>query len=463
MPRLLSALRIWTLVVIGLHLLSYRLDEANAWSVWPFTFLPLWLGWGLGLLAGSLVLAGPNEALRAWLAAIWQKLPGKKHRRRWFALASMLAALLFWAGRIRHLRWGDANILVIGLSFPEGPVIYNWQSPLTIFLHQRLWALLAGPLLGWGVGDVYAASSILCGAAFVYLLLNLATWLERDALRQAVLVGFVGSTGAVQLFFGYVENYTVISLGLLVFTFAGLKVLRGELALVWAALALSITNGFHPSTVFLWPSVLYLAWVRRRAGASRPALAWQVVLPPLLVGGGVLALMESGNHGLAYLFGDDRPGGGDGIWFVPLFETTTQWQHYTMFSAAHLLDWLNEHFLISPFGLPVLAFALIAARLSGQAIFSDDAERRSAYFLAVAGLCYLLLTWLWNPDYGGRKDWDLFAPSAFVYTILAAFVLNRALAGRRALAEAGVLIAVASLLHSGPWIYSNTRPLPGPE
>lgn len=462
MPGLLSALRIWTLIVISLHLLAYRFDEANAWSVWPFTFLPPWLGWGLGLAVGSLVLAGPNEALAAALTALWRRLPGRAHRRRWFAAAAGLAGLLFWVARLRHLRWGDGDILVYYLSLPDEPVIYNWQAPLTLFLHQRLWSLAAGPLLGWGVDDVYAAVSILCGVVLVYLLLNLAAWLEGDNLSRAVLVAFVGTTGAMQLFFGYVENYTIISLGLLVFLFAGLKVARGELGLVWASLALALSNGFHPSTVFLWPAVFYLAWLRWRAGAGLRSLLWQIIVPPLLVGGGVLALMESGDHGLAHLLSEDRPGGGDGIWFVPLFETTTQWQRYTMFSVAHLLDWLNEHLLVSPYGLPTIALVLVTARLARQALISDETERRLAGFLAVASGCYLLLTWLWNPDYGGRKDWDLFAPSAFVYTPLAAYLLNRALPARRALAEAGLLVAAGSLLHSGAWIYSNTQPQPGP-
>jgi hypothetical protein len=461
-PGLLPALRVWTLIVISLHLLSYRLDEADAWGVWPFTLLPPWLGWGLGLVAGSLVMAGPSHVLLATLSRLWQRLPGKTHQRSWFAALAGVAGLVFGLARLRHLRWGDAYILVVGLSFPDGPVIYNWQSPLTIFLHQRLWALVAQPMLGWGVEQVYATTSIVCGVFFVYLLLNLAAWLESDLVARAVLVAFVISTGAMQLFFGYVENYTIISLALLIFVFTGLKVLRGELALVWASLALSISNGFHPSTIVVWPSLLYLAWRQWRTGRPIRSLAWQLAIPPLLLGIGVLALMESGDHGLAYLLGDDRPGGGDGIWFVPLFETATQWQHYTMFSVGHLLDWLNEHFLISPFGLPTIVLVGVCARRARKTIFSGEAERQSIYFLALASLAYLLLTWLWNPDYGGRQDWDLFAPSAFVYTILAAYLLNRALPTRRELADAGLLIVAASLLHSGSWIYSNTRSLPNP-
>jgi hypothetical protein len=170
--------------------------------------------------------------------------------------------------------------------------------------------------------------------------------------------------------------------------------------------------------------------------------------------------MESGQHGLAALLGDDRPGGGDGLWFVPLFETTTQWQHYTMFSVAHLLDWGNEQLLLSPFGLPLLVMILVTLRRFQLTLFAQTVDRDYASVLGVMSVGYLLFTWFWNPDYGGRKDWDLFAPSAFVYTLLAGYLLVRILPNEEQLKEAGLLIGVISLLHSAAWIFANTHPLP---
>ena len=163
---------------------------------------------------------------------------------------------------------------------------------------------------------------------------------------------------------------------------------------------------------------------------------------------------------MSALLGVDRPGGGDGLWFVPLFETTTRWQHYTMFSTAHLLDWLNIHFLISPFGLPLIVMTLLAVYRFHLAIFDRQSDRDYAYFLGLTAAMYLLFTWLWNPDYGGRKDWDLFAPAAFVYTLLAGYLLVRTLTDRQKLGQGGLLAIAVSLLHTGAWIFTNTHPLP---
>jgi hypothetical protein len=200
----------------------------------------------------------------------------------------------------------------------------------------------------------------------------------------------------------------------------------------------------------------------------------QVIVPPVLVFAALAAFMAAAGHGPAAMLTDDRPGGADGIPFVPLFEVTTEWQHYTMFSLAHVLDWVNEHFLISPFGLLLLVcalVALVAQRVGGKVRDGVvSSEGGITPFLTIASAAYLLLTFVWNPDYGMRKDWDLFAPSAFVYTVLAGHLLTRHLQtsataepsdisrSRQVLARNAVLLIVAAALHTGAWVYSNTIP-----
>jgi len=460
---LLSLIRGWGLVVLTLHLAASRLPEETAWSVWPYTFLAPGLGWFLAVLAGALIIPAVGDGVSAVIERLWQRLPAKQARRRWFAAAGLLAGVIFWLARLRHLRWGDSYLLSVALSYPdlELRVIYNWQAPLTVFLHQRLWQFVADPLLGWPVENVYAMVSIVSGIMFVYVLLTFLARLGRNALETAVMTGLILTTGSMQLFFGYVENYTVISLGLLVTLYLAWRALQGELRPVWPVIALAVTNAFHPSTVFLWPGVGLLVWLCWRRGQVPPAAGlMQLVLPPLLIGAGLFGLMESGGHGLPALLGVDRPGGGDAIWFVPLFEVSTEWQHYTMFSAAHALDWANVHFLIAPFGLPLLGLILITIYHFRLSLFEAAPDKDYAHFLGVTAASYVLLTWLWNPDYGGRNDWDLFAPAAFVYTLLAGYLLVRVLPDQEKLKEAGLLVVMVSMLHTIAWIFTNTQFLP---
>ncbi len=471
---LLAFIQGWGLLTLSLHIAAFALPEESSWSVWPYTFFPTWLRWVLALLVGALIIPAISHKTQKGLLWLYETIlrfmnyllafisPPTRRRQVSFALVALLAGLLFWLARIRHLRWGDSYMLSVALSYHDLNlrVVYNWQAPFTVFLHQRLWHFVANPLLGWPVETVYSSISIICGLAFVYILLTFMYHLGRDQLETTFLSALILSTGSIQLFFGYVENYTIVSVVLLLMLFLAWRTLQGQIRPIWPVVSLSIANAFHPSTVFLWPGMCLLSWLawKRKQVSTRGALL-QTILPPLLLGGCVLALMESGGHGLAAFLGVDRPGGGDGIWFVPLFETTTQWQHYTMFSAAHIIDWSNIHFLISPFGLPLIIVTLVIIRRFGLIIFDTQSEQDYAYFLGITATMYLLLTYLWNPDYGGRKDWDLFAPAAFIYTLLAGYLLVRSLSSREKLRDGGLFIIAVSLLHTAAWIFTNTHPL----
>ncbi len=462
---LLILIRIYALLALGLHVLAYVLPEDTFWGVWPYTVLPPWLGALLAILAALLTVPQANTRIQQIISQLWAAIPGKAYPRRWFFALAIFSLPLFWLFRIRHLRWGDAQILVIGLSHPDLTVIYNWQAPFTVFLHQRLWALLADPYFGAGVDTVYALVSVLCGGVFVYVTLRLAQDLGRNTPERTLIAGFVLTSGSMQLFFGYVENYTVISLGIIIFLWLSLKVLRNEAPLWSAILALSLTNAFHPSTVILWPAALYLSWRVYRSGVPLPRLLLDLLLPPLIVASSVLTLMELGDHGLQAFLGDDRPGGGDHIWFVPLtLDAPNQWQQYSMFSAAHFADWANLHFLISVFGLMTLITGGGAIKAEGRRMKDEDkissfTPHPSAFihFLTIASAMYLLFTWTWNADYGMRKDWDLFSPSAFVYALPAALLLIKTLKEKAALAQATLLILAISALHTAAWVISNVR------
>ena len=473
MKYVLAALRLWALFVLGVHLLAYNLSPETLetfWSVWPYTFLPAWLGWPLAIGVASLVVPAWNQNVQRLISRFWQMIPGKNCLQGWFLFLALCAMPIFWLARIRHLQWGDADILVIGLSQAE-PVIYNWQAPFTVYLHQRLWALVVNPLFGWGVDRVYALVSVLCGGLFVYILLKLAYELGRNTLERTLIAGFVLTSGAIQLFFGYVENYTMISLWLLIFIWLGFRSIQGVASLWSVALVLAMTNALHPSTIVIWPAVLYLAWHHYRSGEAGNQVLLSLILPPLIVSNSLITLMELGDHGLVAFLGDDRPGGGDHIWFVPHLAVRTQWERYTMFSLPHFLDWANEHFLISVFGVVTL---LIAAGWAGwgsswrsnwarqnreeRSLFLAE-TRHQIWFLGLASGFYLFLTWVWNADYGIRKDWDLFSPSAFVYSLLAALLLIHILRDKALLAQATLLILAVSSLHTATWIFANTHRL----
>ncbi len=463
--RVLTALRVFCLALVILHLLAGRFAEADAWGLWPYTYLPR---------AGQLLLAAlAQRALDATRISF-------HHRNALFALLSLLSLLPFTLFRIVHTRWGDAYILVNAIAYPDPALrlTTTWQAPLDVWLHARLWALGHG-WFGWtDAWPTYWILSPLAGALYVYVLLRLADSMGRNRTEKLLIVGLLGTLGTMQLFFGYAENYSLAAAGVLLFLWLALETLPGRRPLWRPALALAVTIGLHPSTVVLAPALLYVArvWGRGRQVDKETgrqvrkewwAAVWQVAWPMALVAGGVVLLMELSGNGLAALTSTDRPGGGDGRMFVPLFETTTRWEHYTMFSGAHLLDWLNMQMLTAPVtlgSLAIIGVALLASRLrmNGQAGTAAHAEAnsdgRALTFLALCTGLYWLFTWVWNPDYGGQRDWDLFSLAAIPSTLLLARLLPQALSDRSQLAQAGLMLTTVSAMHTMAWIYQNALP-----
>jgi hypothetical protein len=470
------SLRLLALAVIALSLAAPFFNEKAAWGLWPMTYLPSVVRWTLGLLALVLVLFGDHLRCPSWP---WHAGQGPSWLERvrfespWTRLAlALLTAIPFYLFRIQHLRWGDAKVLIQAIPHPDFKLTYVWQAPLDVFIHAKAWAL-GNRLFGWpDPKPVYWILSTAAGVIFIWVLLGLAAWLGRNRTERALLFGLVATLGTMELFFGYIENYSFMTLGVLIYTWLALRAIRHETALVWAAVTLAITNAFHPSTIILTPSILYVGVIigrnqpaeslgnattpdleRARTRSSWTQSVMSIAVPYALVLGGVVTLMSQGGHGIEALLGVDFPGGGDRRWLVPLFQTTTKFEHYTMFSLAHFKDAINEQLLVAPVILPAL---LLVAVLAWRRLPKRDPAWR---LLTLMTACYLLLLFLWNPDYGGQRDWDLFSPAMIPAAVLLGYSLPPSLPEPRALAAAGWALVAAQGFHTMAWIYQNARPI----
>lgn len=464
---LLWGIRVLVLLLLLLHLAATTWPEAMAWGLWPWRYVspPLRLLFSAGVAALCIPAIG-RRVSRSLMLVTARAAPMWAGRRRiWVFLAlALLVVPLLWMLRLVHSRWGDAYILInaIALSDPAQRLIYTWQAPLTVWWHARFWAW--GQRL-WGWRDAmpaYAVTSVIAGAAFVFSALNLAWTSGRTRGQRVLTISLLLTLGTMQLFFGYVENYTLAALAIVVTLWLAARFVQGVFPLWGVALVLALTHGLHPATLFLFPALWVLVFLDRQRHGTWHAL-WSVAGPYLVVGVGVLLVMTAGGHGLGALLTSDRPGGGDGRWLVPLVATTTRWEHYTLFSFAHLVDIVNEQLLTAPVSLGVLILVLLLDRprrwltdgLAGGAVAQD---RWWLGFLAAATAGGLLFIWLWNPDYGGQRDWDLFSLTSLPLTVLAAWMVGRALPDEAARWEAALLLGAVCLLHTGAWVYQNTLP-----
>jgi hypothetical protein len=306
--------------------------------------------------------------------------------------------------------------------------------------------------MGWqDAVPVYHLLSPIAGAIYLLVILQLAA--DHDFAPNWLTFGLMATLGTMQLFYGYIENYSFAAAGIVAFLWLGRRVLQGNSPLWFAALILGLTNATHPSTIVLVPALLYLAWVRwRRGTTSLLRVVVETTIPMLLAAGGTLWLMEAGGHGIEALLTSDRPGGSDASWFVPLWGTRTRWEAYTLVSWLHLRDLLNQILLVAPVVLPSLIWIGLAVRRNLK-----ETQGETRRFLAIASLFYLLLIVVWNPDYGGQRDWDLFSLVWLPTTLWLVSVARAKLTNVTVLAGFAPLIVLQGF-HTAAWVYQNTLP-----
>jgi len=463
-------------LLIGLHLYARTLPatvgalpeageaEARWWGFWPVRYAPGWLIWvGVGAVIGSMfwlwrrgvtpVRSAPEGDLPVLISRLVD-LTG-------VALALVLVCA-FFAFPIVHTRWGDAYIIANAVGWPDPSLrlTHSWQAPLDVFLHSQIWLAFHDRFAWSDATPVYRLLSPLAGGLYLAVALRLAPM--RRLAPAWLSFGLLASLGVMQLFFGYVENYSFAAAGILAYLWIGLDAVAGRRPLWLASLLLALLNATHPSTIVLSPSLLYIAWRQWQDGRLPGWRAViEVALPVAATADGTILMMEAGGHGLAALLGDDRPGGGDGRWLVPLFVTTTRWEHYTLLSWPHLRDFLNEQILVAPVVLPALVLLWMGIGRSGlrslcNALSVDESAQ--ARFLLTATACFLLFVWLWNPDYGGQRDWDLFSLATIPSTLLLVWSLPRLLTLPRLLRAGALPLILFQALHTAAFVYQNRLP-----
>ena len=305
--RVVALLHLITLGLAGLQLYVRTLPatataiptpqdaEAAWWGLWPVTYLPPWV----------VVLA--LSTLLLYLITWWLTELGWVQPRQWVLLPALpwlylIAALLFIAFYlfpIQHTRWGDAYILskALALDDPTLRLTYSWQAPLDVFLHSQLWQWLHEPLAWTDATGAYRLLSPLAGMLYLGAALTVARRLQPTPIWFTF--GLLTSLGVMQLFFGYIENYSFAAAGILLYLGWGIAALQDDQPLWLAATALAVTNAFHPSTVILLPSLLYIGWIVQQRNKSRRFVVLSIGLPLTLVALATIGLMELGNHGIA--------------------------------------------------------------------------------------------------------------------------------------------------------------------
>lgn len=343
-------------------------------------------------------------------------------------LIAIIFAVIFFVFRSEFINAdGEKFIWKFMQDIPEKGSHVTHDEMWELYLHSRFW-YVTNRFLGWSVPFSYQIISSLAGGVFVYLLLIFSN--QKVTGSGYFFLGMI-SGGYMQLFFGDVENYTLVSVLLLLYFILSKEFIAGKFSIIAPVVILALAITFHLLAGWLLPGVLLLYWVAyKRRGYKE--IAYSVLYSGLIVG---LTLVFFHFNGLpiSKLFTNSHALGHGGT--VRMLVVPT---------IAHYQQIFNMLFLLFP---PVVFFIpLIGYRRIQLSTFN--------IFLIISSICMLLLMFIWNPILGVYEDWNLFAPGMIPLAIL--FWWN--FADIRDLEYKPQIFAgmfLLSSLHSYTWIISN--------
>ena len=299
---------------------------------------------------------------------------------------------------------------------------------LELYVHSRFW-YHTNRAFGWTVEYSYQFLSSLAGAIFVVLLLTFA-WMTLHEKRWPILVAGVGSAGFMQLFFGDVENYTLVTTLILLYLSTGYLYLEDRISVVVPSAVLAVAVTFHLLAAFLLLSLAYLHLVavrRRQLRSVALATLALVVIPSAVV-------LYFHYHGLPF----------EVIRTSNAFGQAGKLQRFATPSLEYHSQIVSLLFLLFP---PILClFPLVAYRRVDLSRFN--------IFMALAAVVFIGYVFTWRADLGVYNDWNLYAPAALP---LATFFWYNLARSDGLVNKPGIIAALilTSGIHSYAWIIRN--------
>jgi hypothetical protein len=469
----------WTGIIILAHALTMYVAPAFMWGVHFYHFYPAWIGWVLALLSLTLLIPVVGEYVYLRLEALAQKINRPFvgwGENKVFSLLSLLSIPLFWLFRTKLHLLGDGMFRISDL--PQGKI--HLQEWLDAFIHLIFYRGMLKLFPSWTPEFTYSVISVLCGGLFVFLTLKLSSLLGKSSFGKIFIFSFLITLGSVQLFFGYVESYSILQVVILAYIFFSARYLLGKSNLIPALLLLMISVGLHTTSLIFAPSFIYLLLKKNsRAGKihteegskTKPSLNALTVIALILSSVIILFWVQRVATGLEKT--------GKGIFILPLVNKANY--PFGLFSLAHLSEFANQLLLLSPLGISLMVLFLLFRIRFGKSFLGQSPHPKHIprvdgllNFLILAVIFGLIYLFVFNFTLGSA-DWDLRCSSASFIGLLAALLFLRwgeglssdgspnsvdqtsEVRSEKRFKTWGMIFIFLGLFHTVPWVLINAH------
>lgn len=450
---------------LALVAIASFMPERRLWGFNHLAFYPLYIRVPVLIVAALAFLPAVSRRVLDLLTRVAGCLTENKALgKAAAAAAAVLAAAVFWFLRSSTLLLGDARLVASNFEHAFDPdYVLIVSSPRIILSHEPIArgtsllyhyaARFSREVVGAEAVQGIQAVNCLLGAALVFVLLRA---LNRGRMTAALAVWsifLVLSSGAMQLYFGYVENYTPLLFfgSLYVLTAIGFIRRRDRNMMVPVLACLILAVFMHIQGILLAPSFVFLVVWYSRPNCNT-GLSYITALVAGLTAAGALLLATATGYGRH---------------FLPLFAND---EIFGVLSPSHLADIASQILLVFPTALVACAIVLSSRRRtagprSAKTEASSPAGRREAYeggamlhFMLLILIPCMIFLLVFKPDLGMARDWDLFAIAALGLIPPGLLHIGRAL-GRGKGNEVRMLTApalVLSIALAAAWIGINS-------
>ena len=391
-----------------IRLLPFAFKDARMWGFNHLIFLPsIWTV--IYIIIAAVALALPFLPFaRGWGEIFVNRFStiffesSRKYLYRLIFIAIMGMLFILFPMKTHFL--GDGYAVLANVGSESGSFVKWSEKGITLILLGI--QSLFGPKNQETALMAFRIVSTVAGMVTIWFFFLISEILSEEKTKRLLAFAISFLSGALLLFFGYVENYPLIWVGLIGFIYFGMRFLKKDRGLVLAGIFLVFGLFIHLQMAIFIPAFVYLTFCKGKGlSIFHRFKPYFLGLGAILVIGAVISFIKEYNSNLYF----------ENI-FLPLFRGKPIDPSYALLGIPHLVDIFNLIMLLSPslILLPVLALACNTGQtLSNKIIFLA--------MIASAGLAFLFII---DPTLGMPRDWDLFSITVYATSVLLTLLIN---------------------------------------
>ncbi|MCC5816620.1 MAG: hypothetical protein JJT78_17855 [Leptospira sp.] len=318
-----------------------------------------------------------------------------------------LQFLLFWIFPLQNMNYGD-GILLLENVFIEGK-IFGYQITLDEFWEAFLHSFFFAKLEMNDPRVIYRVFSSLSGFFYLGICLLLIIrsnnkYSEINLFQSLIFL----APGSILLFYGYSENYTIVS-SILIFTILMGRYFiesgKSSTSIFLMAILAGLGASFHLVFGYMAFALIYFTVIQSPKEKFLKNACFATIIGGIYIGG---------LFGYFLFLSDPITSPSQTHVLSPPFYPWKRWISTNHFKEILGVTWFSSFF---PFIL------LVSARILKKQELSNFMKQKENRFLLLTVFGFYVHAFFHNPSLGFPADWDLFSFYAFPMTILAFYIL----------------------------------------